>query len=69
VIDMATLSSSDMITADELPGREKTHIDGGPIGIAVLDDYRGAATGTPYYQWEYHYGRHTQLERHWVLVR
>jgi len=24
-----------VINADELPGREKTHIDGGPIGIAV----------------------------------
>jgi hypothetical protein len=30
---------------------------------------RGAATGTPHYQWEYHYGRHTQFEGHWVLVR
>src|SRR5437870_1705204 len=34
---------TDMINADELPGREKTHIDGGPIGIAVLDDYQHAA--------------------------
>jgi len=30
---------------------------------------RGAATGTPHYQWEYHYGRHNQFEGHWVLVR
>jgi len=40
---MATPSSTDMISADELPGREKTHIGGGPIGIAVLDDYQHAA--------------------------
>jgi hypothetical protein len=32
-----------MINADELPGREQTHIDGGPIGIAVLHDYQHAA--------------------------
>jgi hypothetical protein len=38
MIDMATPSSTDTINADELPSREKTHIDGGPIGIAVLDD-------------------------------
>ena len=38
MIEMASPSSTDMINADELPGREKTHIDGGPIGIAVLDD-------------------------------
>jgi len=31
------------INADKLPGRERTHIDGGPIGIAVLDDYQHAA--------------------------
>jgi hypothetical protein len=30
---------------------------------------QGATTGTPYYQWEYHYGHHTQFEGHWVLVR
>ena len=40
---MGTLSSTDMINPDELAGREKTHIDGGPIGIAVLDDYQHAA--------------------------
>jgi phosphoglycerate dehydrogenase-like enzyme len=43
VIAIAAQSSTDMINADELPGREKTHIDGGPIGIAVLDDYQRAA--------------------------
>jgi hypothetical protein len=43
MIDMATPSAPDMISADELLGREKTHIDGGPIGIAVLDDYQHAA--------------------------
>ena len=43
MIDIETLSSADTIKADELPGREKTHIDGGPIGIAVPDDYRHAA--------------------------
>jgi phosphoglycerate dehydrogenase-like enzyme len=32
-----------MVNADEMPSREKTHIDGGPIGIAVLDDYQRAA--------------------------
>jgi phosphoglycerate dehydrogenase-like enzyme len=40
---MATPSPTDMIGADELPGRERTHINGGPIGIAVLDDYQHAA--------------------------
>ncbi len=40
---MTTPSSTDTINADELPGREKTRIDGGPIGIAVLDDYQHAA--------------------------
>jgi phosphoglycerate dehydrogenase-like enzyme len=43
MIDMAAPSPTDTINADELPGREKTHIDGGPIGIAVLDDYQHAA--------------------------
>ena len=40
---MATPSSTDMTNADEWPRREKTHIDGGAIGIAVLDDYQHAA--------------------------
>jgi pimeloyl-ACP methyl ester carboxylesterase len=43
MIGMATPSSTNMINADELLGREKTHIDGGRIGIAVLDDYQHAA--------------------------
>jgi hypothetical protein len=38
MIDIETLSSADTIKADELPGREKTPIDGGPIGTI---------TGTP----------------------
>jgi hypothetical protein len=42
MIKMASPWSTDMINADELPGRQKTHIDGGPIGIAVLDDYQHA---------------------------
>jgi phosphoglycerate dehydrogenase-like enzyme len=40
---MATPSSTDVIGADELPGQERTHVKGGPIGIAILDDYQRAA--------------------------
>ena len=40
---MATPSSTDMIDADEQPGRERTHVHGGPIGVAVLDDYQRVA--------------------------
>jgi hypothetical protein len=36
VIDMATLSSNDMINADELPGLEKPHIDGGTFEPRLL---------------------------------
>src|ERR1700731_1730108 len=32
-----------MIDADDLHGREQTHIDGGPAAIAVLDDYQHVA--------------------------
>jgi phosphoglycerate dehydrogenase-like enzyme len=40
---MATPSPIDMIDADELPGPEGMHVHGGPIGVAVLDDYQRAA--------------------------
>jgi hypothetical protein len=28
-----------------------------------------ASSMSPRYEWQYHYGRHTQFEGHWVLVR
>ncbi len=29
----------------------------------------GITTGTPHYEWQYHYGRKARFEGHWVLVR
>jgi hypothetical protein len=28
-----------------------------------------ATTGTPHYEWQYHYGKKARFEGHWVLVR
>jgi hypothetical protein len=28
----------------------------------------GAATGTPYYEWQYHYGKKARFEGHWALA-
>ena len=44
---MTAQPSTDLINADELPGREKTHIDGGLIGIGALDDRQQAALSLP----------------------
>ena len=29
----------------------------------------GTVTGTPHYEWQYHYGKKARFEGHWVLVR
>ena len=29
----------------------------------------GITTGTPHYEWQYHYGKKARFEGHWVLVR
>ena len=42
-----------------------------PAAAATLpvQSRTGAATGTPHYEWQYHYGNKARFEGHWVLVR
>jgi hypothetical protein len=41
-----------------------------PTQAQVVSQPTGTATGSPHYEWQYHYvGRHARYEGHWVLVR
>jgi hypothetical protein len=40
------------------------------LAPASAADPNAAVTGTPHWEWQYHYvGHHPRYEGHWVLVR
>jgi len=41
-----------------------------PTPGQVFSQPTGTVTGSPHYEWQYHYvGRHARYEGYWVLVR